>query len=303
MKRPPSTSSLALPVAVSLICLAACSSSTSNPPAQQPSPGVAPASVWLLTNAAADFDHNGTPDLLFQNRDSRQLSIWYMGGPNSSRLRYELLGTGLAGWRLAGAGDFDRDGAPDLVFQNDTTRQVTVWYMGGAGGIVRRSFAFLDGTGQKGWLVAAVADLNGDGIPDLIWQNQATGAVTVWFMGGKLGDHLLRYSVISNASLAGWKVVAAADFNRDGIPDLVWQNDATRQSTLWYMTGKSTPKLARFVFLAPVGQPGWRLASAADLDANKVPDLLWQSGSTGQVNAWFMSGHDGSDRLRFAPLQ
>lgn len=32
------------------------------------------------------------------------------------------------------------------------------------------------------------------------------------------------------------------------------------------------------------GTAGWTVVSAADLDENGVPDLIWQSGGTGQVN-------------------
>src|SRR5450755_242741 len=32
-------------------------------------------------------------------------------------------------------------------------------------------------------------------------------------------------------------VVAAADFNKDGVPDLVWQNPSTGAAQIWYMGG------------------------------------------------------------------
>ena len=34
----------------------------------------------------------------------------------------------------------------------------------------------------------------------------------------------------------GWRLMATGDFNGDGTPDLVWQNDA-RQAVVWYMIG------------------------------------------------------------------
>jgi hypothetical protein len=37
-----------------------------------------------------------------------------------------------AGYKLAGVGDFNGDGSPDLVFQNATTGQIAVWYMNGS---------------------------------------------------------------------------------------------------------------------------------------------------------------------------
>jgi hypothetical protein len=34
------------------------------------------------------------------------------------------------------------------------------------------------------WYVAGTGDFNGDGKPDLIWQNEATGDRYVWLMSG-----------------------------------------------------------------------------------------------------------------------
>ena len=60
---------------------------------------------------------------------------------------------GHPGWQIAAAADFDRDGALDLVWQNDTTRQLVVWYMGGTGGAIMQSWNWLDAVGHQGWSV------------------------------------------------------------------------------------------------------------------------------------------------------
>jgi hypothetical protein len=55
---------------------------------------------------------------------------------------------------LASAGDFDGDGHRDLIWQNDITRQVTVWYMGGAQGNTFQSWDWLSTGNTEGgpWL-------------------------------------------------------------------------------------------------------------------------------------------------------
>ena len=54
-------------------------------------------------------------------------------------------------------------------------------------------------------------DLNGDGKPDIIWQNKSTGECTTWFMNGT--------SVTGSASLGTvpmeWSIAGAGDFNGD----------------------------------------------------------------------------------------
>jgi len=54
---------------------------------------------------------------------------------------------------VVGAADFNSDAKPDVVWQNDTTRQASVWFMGGSNGLTVQSFGWLHGTGAPGWRV------------------------------------------------------------------------------------------------------------------------------------------------------
>jgi hypothetical protein len=149
--------------------------------------------------------------------------------------------TGQGTWLLVGAGDFDRNGVPDLVYMNTSSRQVVVNYYGGAGGATEIGWAYLNSGGEPaGWSVAAVADMNGDGIPDLIWQYVGTSAnqVTVNYYGGAGGAVYQGWANLYAEPL-GWTVAAAADFNGNGTPDLIWQNTTTRQVIVDYYDSQS----------------------------------------------------------------
>jgi hypothetical protein len=41
---------------------------------------------------------------------------------------------------------------------------------------------------DQNWRISAVADVNGDGWPDLIWRNKSTGKNLVWYMSGGYPD-------------------------------------------------------------------------------------------------------------------
>jgi hypothetical protein len=54
------------------------------------------------------------------------------------------------GWRAVGINDLNADGRLDLVWQNDATREVHVWYLTGAQGATLRGFGLLSGP-MPGW--------------------------------------------------------------------------------------------------------------------------------------------------------
>jgi len=143
-------------------------------------------------------------------------------------------GAGTAGWKVVAAADFDGNGVPDLVWQNTSTGQVNVNYYGGAGGATFIGWAMLNsGAGTSGWSVVAAADMNGDGVPDLIWQNGSTGQVNVNYYGGPGGATLIGWASLNNGD-SGWRLVAAADFDGNGVADLIWQNASTGQVNVNY---------------------------------------------------------------------
>lgn len=70
-------------------------------------------------------------------------------------------------------------------------------------------------------------NLTTDGHPDLIWQEDATGKVAVWYMGGAQGSDCQAFGWLHSVGAGGWKVVGATDLAGDGQLDIVWQEDTT----------------------------------------------------------------------------
>jgi RHS repeat-associated protein len=105
-----------------------------------------------------------------------------------------------------------------------------------AGGPTNTGWAWLNNAGNPGWTVVGAADMNQDGVPDLIWINQsdsqhAIGAVTVNYYGGTGGAIYEGWAWLNQAGISGWNVGAVADMNSNGEPDLIWQ-DATSPDTV-----------------------------------------------------------------------
>ena len=208
-----------------------------------------------------DFNGSGTPDLVWQNDTTRQVTVHYYGGAQGAVFQgwNWLNSAGIPGWKVVGAADFNGDGVPDLIWQNDATRQATVHYYAGAQGAVFQGWAWLNAGGIPGWKVVGAADFNGDGVPDLIWQNDTTRQVTVHFFGGAQGAVFQGWAWLNAGGIPGWTVAGANDFDKNGAPDLVWQNDATRQVTVHFYNGGLNPLFTGWAYLNGSGIPGWRV--------------------------------------------
>jgi hypothetical protein len=229
-----------------------------SPPSNEAAGTTPPASGPGACGSCSDFNGDGTPDLVFQNDTTRQVVVWYLSGPPADApIGWDWLARpGVTGWRLVSVVDFNGDGEPDLVWQNDATFQVLVWYLGGSNGTTLLGWDWLATSGVDGWRLVATGDFNGDGTPDLVWQN-SDGKVLVWYMGGSQGSVHQSSTWLAQSSQVGWTIVGTNDFNGDGKPDLVWQNDDTREVVVWYMGGSGGSVFQGQQSLASTGVAGW----------------------------------------------
>jgi hypothetical protein len=85
-------------------------------------------------------------------------------------------------------------------------------------------------------------------------------------------------------------VAGSNDFNHDRRADIVWFNEVTHETQIWFMqanhrVGRSTVFGAGKPLL--VGTP-WRIVGSRDFDRDGVADLLWYNSTTGETQIWFM---------------
>jgi hypothetical protein len=137
---------------------------------------------WQI-RAFADFNGDSNPDLLWQHAVSGDLSVWLMDGLRLIESR-PLTPSRVTdrSWRIAGSADFNADGHADLVWRNHTNGQMVVWYMNGTsytGGALMSPVVE-----DPDWQIQAIADINDDGSPDLIWQHCRDGRLSAWLMNG-----------------------------------------------------------------------------------------------------------------------
>jgi hypothetical protein len=247
----------------------------------------------LSSNQTADFAGTAAvsaPILVLQDQQSNAVSVWLMGGPNGTVIEQSpIIATASPNWSVVGTADFNNDGVPDILLQNQATNQISVWYMGGTNGLTIVSSPIV-GQPSPGWEVAGLGDFNRDGYVDLLLQNSSTNALSIWYLGP---NFTVLYTSAVATPLANWHVVGVADFNGDGSPDLLLQNQVTNQVSISYMSGPDgTTVLSSPIIAAALA--GWKVVGTSDFSNEAVPDIVLQNQSTNQVSVWYMGGPQGA---------
>lgn len=230
----------------------------------------------------------GTVASICTDNDGYLHLVYDIGGGNIAYRKMTVTGAGGSGG-LAGAGDVNGDGVPDLVWQQargSVTNLVLSWNAPSTSAVIGRVSPF---QGTTDWRVAAVTDLNLDGVADLIWQN-TLGQVYTWFMNA---DNSIAGSFATYAGVSEWRVVAAGDIDGDDIPDLVWQYPSG-QVAIWFMNTNGSRKGNYYTY---AGATTWKVVGAGDINKDGVADLVWQY-ANGQVALWFMNAN-GSRKSTF----
>jgi hypothetical protein len=204
----------------------------------------------------ADFNGDGINDLLWSVKSGGQTRaiVWYR---NSAGVRtsYAVLGSVPEVYDLVGAGDMNRDGHVDLLWQHSGTGQLVAWHYNGAG--VRLSHAVLVAS-MSGFRVHAVGDMNGDGNADLIWQGATSGsnaATIIWYMNGAGVRSSFKLD-LGNPAFCLDPVGAVGDYNGDGHMDVIWKNNSTGQIVGWALNATQQRSSSHSV---ANGMTEWRL--------------------------------------------
>jgi hypothetical protein len=191
-------------------------------------PDLVVSSAFPITTMAGPVPFGGTVSILPGNGD----------GTFQSPLQYKP--TSQPYWWMTLA-DMNGDGQPDLVFTNTTTRapaQVGVM-LGNADGTFQAAVTY--GTGQMP-RSPVLADLNGDGVTDLVVANAGTSSDISVLLGN--GDGTFQAAVNYRAAF-GVKSVAVGDVNGDGKPDLVVGNFIAGNLLLYLGNGDGSFQAAR----------------------------------------------------------
>jgi hypothetical protein len=249
--------------------------------------------------AVADVNMDGTPDLLVTNAcydngcAAGAVSI-LLGRPDGTFKAAPNYQPGGQDANAIAAADLERNGTLDLVVvsaclsePNCPSGAVGVLLANGHGGF---SKAATYASGGIDPYSVAVADVNGDGKPDLVVANvYATSNPTSGSIGVLLGngDGTFRPAMSFASGAVNAVSVRIADVNGDGIPDLVVANECSSTScasgTVSVLLGKGNGTFQPAVNYPSGGQYASSVA-VADVSRDGKPDLI--------VTNWCVSSGD-----------
>ena len=137
---------------------------------------------WKI-EGLADFNGDGHPDLLWRHQTEGWLYLWYMDGSLQTAGSYLSPNrVNDTNWEIEAVGDFHgHDGKPDLIWRHKTEGWLYAWFMDG---VTLTGGAYLtpNRVPDVNWRIEAVGDFDADGRPDLVWRNQSTGSLSVWYL-------------------------------------------------------------------------------------------------------------------------
>ena len=187
---------------------------------------------------------------------------------------------------VIGVADFNRDGIPDLVmryskFPQDPNSSVVVSF-----GVSDAKFSAPVTVISNAYSLCAIADLNGDGAPDLISAGGSAVRVVLNDGTGRFAPEMVLSLPASSFSLSD---LLAADVNGDGRPDLITGDYERGQIIVFLNNGDGSFRTPGLTASLP---GGWAQIEAVDLNGDRAADLVASYPYTGFVVA--VSNRDGS---------
>jgi hypothetical protein len=191
---------------------------------------------WVV-DANADFNHNGTDDILVHRDVGGQRTLEVMVMNNNTVVANTTIGVNGVTWQVDGTGDFNHDGTPDILQHqiNLNAGSMTLRELQMNPNAVQVQSAQTMGTIGATWQVDGVGDFNHDGTADILVHQDSSST----------GARTFQVLTIQNNAVVGATTIAVTgtnisvggigDFNHDGTSDFLVHQDigTTRVDTVY----------------------------------------------------------------------
>jgi hypothetical protein len=238
-----------------------------------------PCNSSLPFSTGVMFGGGGSGGASVGTSGSSSYALWQMN--QSGLVGAQVIAQVPSNWAMIGQRDFDGDGYADVLWRDSITGTVAIWYMNG---FQIRSAVSL-GAVPSNWSVYGTGNLDGSisaqgSLPgDILWRDNNTGVVAVWFMGGT--------SVSATASL-GVVPLTFTIVGDDNNGNIYWR-DNDYNYAMWNVTGGPSAMVVTSGGLGNIPS-NWSIQGFGDFYGDGNVDILWRDSNTGTIATWNMNG-------------
>src|SRR6201996_816689 len=222
---------------------------------------------WI---SVADVNHDGNPDVVVANADSGTVTVLLGNGKGQF---HEPAGSPFAAGHLPNdiaIADMNGDGNPDLVIADHQSPFLTILLGDGKGGFRSAPGSPVDVHSHPHPHGVVAADFDGDGHPDAVTDSWGTNQIALLLGDGRGGLHTPgQYFATGHRP---YERLRSADFNGDGLPDIVTTNLDDGTVTVLLADGKGGVRNASGSPF-PAGAKPWQVA-IDDVNGDGKFDLL-----------------------------
>lgn len=239
-----------------------------------------------------DFMGNGHKDIITSDG-----SVWVGDGAGNF-----IAGPAVPSANYLAVADVNHDGLPDLI-ETYESNQVAVFLNITQPGDSVPTFAapVYFNTGNSATVVTT-ADVNGDGLPDLIVADTGAYAVDVLLdttVPGSSNVTFSNFQAFPAGNGANW--VAAADLNGDGKPDLMVLNNMDNTISVYINTTANLDTTASFTAQQVFSVGNFpNMVTTADINGDGSQDIVVANNSENAISVLLNTTPNGSTTASFA---
>lgn len=247
-----------------------------------------PAADVTTVSSGLNLSVPGRGSGLLWRTSNGELHLWDMA--SSTSYQDFLLGAPSSIWQTVGTGDFNNDGAGDILWIDGQDRALSEWDLNDTQVSVMTP-ATSNAPIMVGGGPPLVGDLDGDGISDVIWRGIARfsqpyplppiikNTALTWMMTA--GSTVPRST--STVSSSTDIVQAVGNFDGDSLhrADLLHRTNNVNMSVTLGGGGSIT---------LPTVSVDWVVKGVGDFNGDQTSDILWYNNNSGDVSIWQMQG-------------
>jgi hypothetical protein len=257
--------------------------------------------TWQVLTAG-DFNGDSKADIVLQETDG-QVALWCMNG--ATLVAGAVIGQAPE-WTFLTAADVNGDGQNDLVWKR-TDGAESAWLING--GMVSQKVALAPRPRDFGTVeaddvaapgvaerIVALADWNGDGTQDILWQDSLDRV----FLSEVSGDDILNTRQLG--FMDSQSRASIGDYDADGSNEILWLRPATLglryDATLWEIRD------GRLTNVSPLFNNAASIIGTADFNGDGVEDVFWLN-EAGDIwaTSWRLDTPADAHGSRLVPLE